>query len=254
VKAVRKKRACIPRTDYAEAPRGLHAEKGECCEQRDGIASFLAFQQKNIRVLHATEAMIGCTRPGTPHAKTECFVVHSKRRGVRRSFGPSGHGAKTKIETAREGDAAVLKRPLRFGMRRRVVWTRPERGREPSRVTLSTRPPRRSRSKSNRSPYAPVALCFRRPSQTYEMPVSPLIFDTTLGVGATEVRATCLYPFLQLRERFETVAAEVTFSPFWVGKFRRRAKTGCVIAHLCRGVSRMSKQNKKNTRRKIPKR
>jgi hypothetical protein len=85
--------------------------------------------------------MIGCTRPGTPHAKTECPVVHSKRHGVRRSFGPSGHGAKTKIETAREGDAAVLKRPLRFGMRRRVVWTRTERGREPSRVTLSTSPP-----------------------------------------------------------------------------------------------------------------
>ena len=127
-------------------------KKGECCERGDGVASFLVFQQKNVRVLHATGVMIGCTRPGTPHAKTECPVVHSKRRGVRRSFGPSGHGAKTKIETAREGDAAVLKRPLRFGMRRRVVWTRPERGREPSRVTLSTRPPRRSRSKSNRSP------------------------------------------------------------------------------------------------------
>jgi hypothetical protein len=154
----------------------------------------------------------------------------------------------------REGDAAVLKRPLRFGMRRRVVWTRPERGRESSRVTLSTRPPRRSRSKSNRSPYAPVGLCSRRPSQTYEMPVSPLIFDTTLGVGATEVHATCLYPFLRLRERFETVAAEVTFSPFWAGKFRRRAKTGCVVAHLCRGVSRMKKKqkNKKILEEKIP--
>jgi hypothetical protein len=153
---------------------------------------FLFSNRKNARVLHATGAMIGCSRPGPPHAKTECGVVHSKRRGVRRSFGPSGHGAKTKIETVREGDAAVLKRPLRFGMRRRVVWTRPERGRESSRVTLSTRPPRRSRSKPNWSPYAPVALCSRRPSQTYKMPVSPLIFETILGVGGH--RSPCYVP------------------------------------------------------------
>jgi hypothetical protein len=144
VKAVRKKKGVYPSYGLRRGspwPSRGKKKKGDCCERGDGVASFLVFQQKNVRVLHATGAMIGCTRPGTPHAKTECPVVHSKRRGVRRSFGPSGHGAKTKIETAREGDAAVLKRPLRFGMRRRVVWTRPERGREPSRVTLSTRPP-----------------------------------------------------------------------------------------------------------------
>src|SRR3990170_2817896 len=65
------------------------------------------------------------------------------------------------------------------------------------------------------------------------MPVLPLNFDTILGLGATKNRATCLQPFLRLRGRFATLTAVVTFSPFWAGKFHRRAKirSPCVIVH-----------------------
>src|SRR3989337_980436 len=65
------------------------------------------------------------------------------------------------------------------------------------------------------------------------MPVLPLNFDTILGLGATKNRATCLQPFLRLRGRFATLTAVVTFSPFWAGKFHRRAKIRslCVIVH-----------------------
>ena len=61
----------------------------------------------------------------------------------------------------REGDAAVRNRPLRFGMRRRVVRTRPEQSRQPSRVVFSTRTFGRSRSRPGRSPYAAVATSSR---------------------------------------------------------------------------------------------
>ena len=44
------------------------------------------------------------------------------------------------------------------------------------------------------------------------MTVLPKIFDTTPELGATKLRATFPYPFLHLRERFETLAAVVTFS------------------------------------------
>ena len=51
------------------------------------------------------------------------------------------------------------------------------------------------------------------------MTVLPPIFDTTLGLGATKLRDTCLEPILDLRGRFGTLATVVTFSPFWAGKF-----------------------------------
>ena len=70
-----------------------------------------------------------------------------------------------------------------------------------------------------------------------EMPVLPLFFDTTPGLGATKLRATFLCPFLHLPECLETLAVVVTFSPFWAGKFRRHAKIVCVIVHHCHGVS-----------------
>jgi hypothetical protein len=62
------------------------------------------------------------------------------------------------------------------------------------------------------------------------MPVLPLIFDTTLVLGATKLHDTCPFPFLHIRGRFETLAAVLTFSPFWAGKSRRHA--GKAIAHL----------------------
>ena len=68
-----------------------------------------------------------------------------------------------------------------------------------------------------------------------EMPVLPLFFDTILEVGATKLGDTFVYPFLHLRERFETLAVIVTFSPFLAGKFRRHAKIGCVVVHRCHG-------------------
>jgi len=122
-------------------------------------------------------------------------------------------------------------------MRRRVVRARRERGRWSSRVAVSTRCLRRARGRPGRSHRAPVASSSQRPSQIYEMTVLPLIFDTTLGLGATGLGATCLYMFLHLREHFETLAGVVTFSPFRAGKFRRHAKTGCTIAHRSHRVS-----------------
>ena len=56
------------------------------------------------------------------------------------------------------------------------------------------------------------------------MTVLPLIFDTTPELGATKLRATFPYPFLNLTGRFETLAAVVTFSRFWAGKSHRHAK------------------------------
>jgi hypothetical protein len=79
----------------------------------------------------------------------------------------------------------------------------------------------------------------------YEMPVLPLIFDTTPVLGATKLRDTCPCPFLHLRARFETPAAVLTFSPFWAGKSRRHA--GNAIVHrlfyfFCLGVSQTKTQ------------
>jgi hypothetical protein len=50
------------------------------------------------------------------------------------------------------------------------------------------------------------------PGTNLGMPVLPLIFDTTLKLGATKLLATFSYPFLHLAGRFETHAAVVTFS------------------------------------------
>ena len=55
--------------------------------------------------------------------------------------------------------------------------------------------------------------------------------------GATKLRDTFLYPFLHLRERFQTLAAVANFSPFWAGKLRRHAEIGCVVVHHCVGAS-----------------
>jgi hypothetical protein len=172
----------------------------------------------------------------------------SKRHEERRSFDPSTHGHKAESKMRPGGvGAAVVERPLRFCMRRRVVRARRERGRWSSRVAVSTRSLRRARGRPGRSHRAPVASSSQRPSQIYEMTVLPLLFDTTLGLGATGLGATCLYMFLHLRERFETLAGVVTFSPFRAGKFRRHAKTGCTIAHRSHRVSPATLN--KNTKR-----
>ena len=76
------------------------------------------------------------------------------------------------------------------------------------------------------------------------MTVLPLIFDTTPGVGATKLRDAFPYPFLHPRERFETLAAVVTFSRFWAGKLHRHAKIGRVIVHHFHGVSPTEKKTK----------
>ena len=86
----------------------------------------------------------------------------------------------------------------------------------------------------------------------YELPILPLIFDTTPGLGATKLRATWQYTFFHIRGRFGTPAAVVTFSPFWAGKFRRHAKIAyAIIAHHCHGVSpgKANPQNKTTKRR-----
>src|SRR3990170_4879132 len=83
------------------------------------------------------------------------------------------------------------------------------------------------------------------------MPVLPLIFDTIPGLGATKLRATFLYPFLHLRERFDTLAVAVIFSPFWAGKSPRHAKIGRVIVHHCHGVSPAYNETK-NTKGRDP--
>jgi mRNA-degrading endonuclease RelE of RelBE toxin-antitoxin system len=70
------------------------------------------------------------------------------------------------------------------------------------------------------------------------MPTLPLIFDTIPGVGATKLHAACLYPLLHPREHFGNLAVVVDFSPFWAGKFRRRAKKACAILSTiaCRAI------------------
>jgi hypothetical protein len=74
------------------------------------------------------------------------------------------------------------------------------------------------------------------------MTVLPLIFDTIPGLGATKLRDTFPYPFLNLTGHFETLAAVVTFSRFWAGKFHRHATNKyIVIVHHCHGVSRQNK-------------
>src|SRR3989337_2118309 len=80
-----------------------------------------------------------------------------------------------------------------------------------------------------------------------EMPSLPPIFDTIPELGAVKLRATCLYPFLHLRERFETLAVVVVFSSFLAGNFGPHAKVWCAIAHRCHGVS-PAKPNKKYKR------
>jgi hypothetical protein len=67
------------------------------------------------------------------------------------------------------------------------------------------------------------------------------IFDTIPDLGSTKLRATFLYPFLHLRERFDTLEVVVIFSSFWAGKSPRHAKIGCVVVHHCHGVSRHNK-------------
>ena len=69
------------------------------------------------------------------------------------------------------------------------------------------------------------------------MPTLPLIFDTILGLGATGPHATFPHPFLHLRERSETLALVVTFSPFLAGESRRPAKIACVVLHRFHDVS-----------------
>src|SRR3989337_1988961 len=69
------------------------------------------------------------------------------------------------------------------------------------------------------------------------MPTLPLIFDTIPGLGATGPHATFPLPFLHLRERSETLALVVTFSPSLAGESRRPAKIACVVLHRFHDVS-----------------
>ena len=50
------------------------------------------------------------------------------------------------------------------------------------------------------------------PGTNLGIPVLPVIFDTTLELGATKLHATFPYPFFHLADSFETLAAVVTFS------------------------------------------
>ena len=78
------------------------------------------------------------------------------------------------------------------------------------------------------------------------MPVLPLFFDTIPELGATKLRSTFPYPFLHLRERFETLAVVVIFSPFWAGKFDGHAKSSvCCFSPLPRGLPHNTKQKYK---------
>ena len=75
------------------------------------------------------------------------------------------------------------------------------------------------------------------------MPVLPLFFDTIPELGATKLRSTFPYPFLHLRERFETLAVVVIFSPFWAGKFDGNAKNSvCCFSPLPRGLPHNTKK------------
>jgi hypothetical protein len=77
------------------------------------------------------------------------------------------------------------------------------------------------------------------------MPSLPPIFDTIPELGAVKLRATCLYPFLHLRERFEALAIVVVFSSFLAGNSGPHAKIWCAIAHRCHHVSPGKTKQKK---------
>ena len=83
------------------------------------------------------------------------------------------------------------------------------------------------------------------------MPTLPLIFDTILGLGATGPHATFPHPFLHLRERSETLALVVTFSPFLAGESRRPAKIACVVLHRFHDVSPTEQTKAKQRSTKI---
>jgi hypothetical protein len=96
-------------------------------------------------------------RPSNKGKKTRIKSRGERRTGIRSEHPRGQYG----IENVRgEGRCGRL----RFGMRRRVARTRPERGRQSSRAVVSTRPLRRARCHRSRSPYASAALSSRRPS------------------------------------------------------------------------------------------
>jgi len=76
------------------------------------------------------------------------------------------------------------------------------------------------------------------------MPILPLVFDTIPELGATKIRDTCLYPFLLPRERVGTLAAVVTFSPFWAGKFHRPAKNRARVCYCSPSPRRLHENTK----------
>src|SRR3989337_2509718 len=122
---------------------------------------------------------------------------------------------------------------LRFRLRRRVARTRTGRARWSSRVAASTTPLRRGPRPPGSEPICPGCVVLpeaipRCPRQK-GMTVLPPIFDTIPDLGATKLRAAFLYPFLHLRERFDTLAVVAVFSPFWAGKAPRRDKIACIV-------------------------
>jgi hypothetical protein len=132
-----------------------------------------------------------------------------------------------------------------------VTRTRPERVSWPSRVAVSTWTLRRAKERQGRSPEAPVAWSSRRLSYVnrhIEMPTLPPIFDTILGLGATKLLATCPHPFLHLRERSETLAVVVTFSPFLREKLPVMPKWRVLLCTVATTSPRQKKtKTKENT-------
>jgi hypothetical protein len=95
--------------------------------------------------------------------------------------------------------------------------------------------------------------CVALPEGTLHFPgqkkclFAPYCSTPSRNLGATKIRDTCLHPFLHLRERFETLAVLLKFSPFWAGKFHgiTQTKRGrCAIVHLCHDVSPTKEKQK----------
>ena len=124
---------------------------------------------------------------------------------------------------------------MSFCMRRRVVRTHLGRVRRYSQVVVSTRTLRGARDHPVQNAHAPVAGPSPRLSDgardKTKCQYCPQFSTPPRNWGPPNSGRHSHNLFSRNRELFEALTVVVTFLPFWVGKFRRRAKLRCSIVH-----------------------